>query len=292
MMNRLPHGVCVPPICPGGISHKPRLWRTVALPSSQIPPEGAKEGVMYRTCVCLAAAALLGCSSEARAEPITLTYLIHVTETCSGESCSPTSIKFPLVVSFDSGVTQSMDSPDRVFRQYGAPSFSPIPLVRPDVFPLAVSDAYTVDLAQLTSDGWQRQGGLSTASTGFAGGLTYRWFLGIGRFFQGDSSTPPFEVNPSSFVAFLNEGQFGYGLHILDETDDNLPLDPRSARYVGSAALQDPTPVPEPMSLLLVGSGLCAIGTRNWRLRSKPRNHGSRQSRPRASPDLESAARR
>ena len=92
--------------------------------------------------------------------------------------------------------------------------------------------------------------------------FSYSWHLGLFNS-EGSLATLP-EFNAPTFAAFLGKGRFGY--NFVREGRRTGVLAPDSVSYSGPVSLVDgPSPVPEPMSLLLVGSGVGGIGVRAWR---------------------------
>jgi hypothetical protein len=122
-------------------------------------------------------------SVNARADPISVTFQVHVTESCKGDACVPVSVLFPLVVSFDSAVTLAIDRPDYIERNYGVPTFSSIPLPPlPEVFPSATETTRTLDITQqepVPSLLWLRQSAAQTNFIGFSSGLRHQWLLQV-----------------------------------------------------------------------------------------------------------------
>jgi hypothetical protein len=72
---------------------------------------------------------------------------------------------------------------------------------------------------------------------------------------------------PASFPPDVST--FVYGILGMSHGDP-FRIDPRSVAYGGNIVLlDDPSAVPEPMSLLLVASGMGALGARRWRQRRR-----------------------
>jgi hypothetical protein len=100
------------------------------------------------------------------------------------------------------------------------------------------------------------------------GGTTYEHSVQLGffGFEQTDVSTPA----PQTLVRLFQPGSSSFRLDLwpygASDTDDEL-VRVRGTLTSLSVAGDTPAVVPEPMSMLLVGTGLCGIGAREWRRR-------------------------
>lgn len=220
---------------------------------------------MGQLCVGLGILSLLAVPAVVSADPVSFTYQINVTQKCSATGCSPYAAAFPLTLSFDAGITSATTQPDYVDRFYGAPTFSSVALDRPDVFAGASEFASTADIALVVPPfDWRHVAQAQRGAQLITADFDYRWYLGIYEVQDFFTSTPV--LSAASFATFLGSGRnstaFGYSFAGLDRNRAG-ELSPDSVGYSGTAILQDqPTVVPEPMSLLLAGTGLAAIGAR------------------------------
>ena len=215
--------------------------------------------------------AFLSCfaTTTVSADPVTFTYRIDVTERCSFEFCGSLSLSFPLTLSFDSTRTEVYPW----LHVYGEPTFSAIPLESAP-FPLGPDSGFvTIQEVQHNLDGtWRHQ---ATASQQWYGRSPTGLFsyLNINLTGVQESLTSPPELSASSFAAFLGHGQypqaFQYAYYAYVDGEET---DRHNFTYTGFATLLDDTaPVPEPTSLVLLGSGLCTLVTRAWQRKRRQR---------------------
>jgi hypothetical protein len=198
--------------------------------------------------------------ASASADSITFTYRVDVTRRCIGLSCADFDSTFPLTMRFDADLAFEFVSPDWVARGFGEPTFSAVPLDRPDVLPGASSSpaTWTTDSWRRSPNGFDRTSSAQLEYRLFAGDVLYQWHIGLSRqqLFLRDAPA----MSPSDFGAFLGtapQGGFSYFFDTVDvQTGQRRG---NSISYLGTAHLQDASTVPEPMSLWLVGTGIGAI---------------------------------
>jgi hypothetical protein len=223
------------------------------------------------------------------ADPVTFTYQINVRERCSDlVNCAPFSSSFPLMLTFDSRFT-TFETPEFKVQHFGAPTFSAIPLARPDIPPGATFfPGVTRGTAFRVHNGWTFFAEATTFTQLRTSDRNFVWEtrLEAGSAFFPPDGLPGFSAN--SLAEFLGRGMSPLGfLYRLIESDRVCCGGPfpggSTVAYPGTAVLlaSDVPPVPEPMSMLLVGSGLCGLGARAWqrrrRLETKQRRVGSCQ---------------
>jgi hypothetical protein len=168
-------------------------------------------------------------------------------------------------------VTRSVDFPgdgnneERVSARYfGEPTFSFIPLERPPVTPGMIERNETVHSAvQSTSVGWTHYA-IATRTAYDAPDFTVYWELTLLTY---EELLEKPDLSVSTFRSFLGNGPYPTSFQYSFYGGPNDVV-----RYTGTAVLLDsPTPVPEPISFLLVGSGLFGFGALGWR-RQRSRN--------------------
>jgi hypothetical protein len=159
-------------------------------------------------------------------------------------------------------VGTAFDTPNEHSRFYGVPTFSDIPLPRPAVPPNAISsgvDTATHSLVFIDDQlGWRHIAHARTDVQLVTPAATYHW--GTSLFRIEDNASPFLDLSAAAMAEFLgsNRGS-GFFLHnyvgVLPGGGGNTP---DSFSYQGTVTADAAAPVPEPSTLLLIGSGLLA----------------------------------
>jgi hypothetical protein len=155
---------------------------------------------------------------------------------------------FPVTLTFDSAFGV-FDSPTEHNRSYGLPTFSAVPLPRPDELPGASNVGVSFEgnfLSEATGD-WTHAGNVNQTSTLAIGDNRYFWFTALFRF-QGGLPAPA-ELGASSLARFLGEeGPDSAGVFQFGFTGNDVVAHqtlPGTVNYVGTARLAEaaaPTP--------------------------------------------------
>ena len=221
-----------------------------------------RSGIQRRAIGILLGVLVLAVPRPSAADPVRLSYSVVINERCQAGSCQPFQAAFDLTLTFDSTALLSGDN----FVRYGDPTFSPVPLDRP-----AISPAADDSLNTHTQEQWLQSQTTGFSHTFFAqrehatAGNLEEWHVGI--FVTRRVMTPP-DLSPDALAARLlglGPARFTYTYIGLDPVTGDVT--PNSLRYSGSAQLTNAAPVPEPTSLLLMGSG--AAGLIAWRRRRR-----------------------
>jgi hypothetical protein len=220
-----------------------------------------RPGIRRRAVGILVGLLVLALPRPSTADPVKLFYTVLIDERCQAGSCQPFQAAFDLVVTFDSSAVDSGEN----FVRYGDPTFSPVPLDRPAIRPTAGDSLNT-----RTQESWQ-QFQTHVAYSFFAqreyatAGNLEEWHVGLSVVRQ--FMTAP-DLSPETLGARLlglGPARFTYVYDALDPVTGNLTAG--SIAYAGSAQLTDAAPVPEPASLLLMGSGVAGLIA--WRRRRR-----------------------
>ena len=213
-------------------------------------------------------AALVLFASSAIAEPFQVVYRIDVLRRCEhgngAETCRDFRASFPLTLTFDSQVINEHGNDADRTRFYGTPSVSDIPLpLRTDFPPLRETLRQAAERARFSAadNAWLRESNvLIRHGAGVGGSDFHRDFSLVA---SGEVASVP-DLNAASFARFLGTAPFRQ--FALSDSIELSTGGFEALSYFGDVSLEA-GPVPEPMSLLLVGSGLCGVAVQRWRRR-------------------------
>jgi hypothetical protein len=228
--------------------------------------------VVSRPSLIIALASWIGAPTVVHAEPVSFTYTISniaceirgiaIFLPTDRDWCATFPSSFPLTVTFDSAPVRSEPAPGLTTHDFGTPSFSPVPLVLPDLPGLGTTQALAVGR---TGAGLYSQIVSRTFFTDPSEPEPWLFFSHL-LSLHGLAANAGEDMSAFEFASSMREFLF---LYVAEDAEEPATL--ALVRFTGTASLDsvDEAPVPEPGTVLLVASCLaCQAFRKRRRLRS------------------------